>query len=145
MSKSIQHFINSLISMGLTLLMLIGLLIVGPYVEGRFFPITKDINVTLQEVNKVKDSMYFRVEGYKIRNCTLLDVRILVDEGKGRAPIKGAIWVSDDGVGSKARALGFQDLGIWTIQPIGEHLAVDATYHCHPLWNTHVKLGEWSK
>lgn len=144
MSTRINAFINGLILAGAMMFFITSTLIVGPYIEGKYFPITTDIRVTDLKTDTTSHMMTFHVYGNKVRDCSLLDIRTLVTQGNNY-PIKGAIWVIDDGQGQRERAKGMQDMGIWAIQPEGDKVTIEGTYHCHPLWNTKVNIGEWHK
>lgn len=116
------------------------LLVLGPIVEARYFPVTTGIKVELLKVeNQV---MHFQAYGTKVRQCALVDVKALVSKN-GKVQ-KGAIWVINDGVGDKVRPLGYQDLGVWGIIPVSEKITIQGTYSCHPFWNITYTLGTWT-
>jgi len=140
---TIRAFTNALMTIGVCLIVLIIAFAMGPSVESQYFPVTSDVKVALLKVDG--DKMYFKAEGTKLRHCSMLDVRILVKQDEHSTPVKGSIYVLDDGIGPRTRALGHQNLGIWVIEPLGISLDVDATYTCHPLWLTHTHLGNWPK
>ena len=139
--KTVRAFTNTLMSIGSTIILIVIFFALGPTLEGRYFPVTKEVRVELQKIEDGK--MYFSAVGTKVRQCAMTDVRILVQEKDKKAKSKGSLYVINDGIGPKVRALGYQDLGIWVIQPVGSALYVDASYFCHPLWQTHQHLGHW--
>lgn len=142
--NKIHAFITMLLMIGITLILVITLFIFGPIIEGKYFPVTKDVEVKL--ISQTKEKMLFSVIGTKVRNCQLLSARVLVyDSPEDDVGTKGAIYVVDDGQGDVVRALGKQNLGVWAILPPGNYLKVQTTYQCHSLWNTEVQLGEWKK
>lgn len=138
---AIRAFTNTLMSIGSTLILVVIVFAIGPTLEGKYFPVTKDVYVELVKTENGK--MYFAAQGDKVRHCSLTEVRILVQEEGKKAKSKGSLYVIDDGIGPKVRALGHQDLGVWVIEPIGSALFVDASYNCHPLWRTEHRLGMW--
>lgn len=140
---TVRMFTSTLATIGACIIVLVLMFAMGPAIESKYFPVTADVKVGLIKVDD--DKMYFRAVGNKLRHCSMLDVRILVTQVEGEPPVKGSIYVLDDGVGPRTRALGFQNLGIWVIEPAGISLDVDATYTCHPLWLTHTHLGNWPK
>jgi len=139
--KQLHNLINSVIWVGGGILTLVMIFTLGPILEGKYFPVTKDIQATF--IKNDGDKMLFSVYGNKVRDCVLLDARVLVDINKhdNKPPVKGIIWPIDDGQGPSRRALGFQDLGIWAVVPIGDTATISAAYSCHPLWDTRVNLG----
>lgn len=139
--NQLHALIHGIIWMGSALLTLVLVFTLGPIFEGQHYPVTTNIQATF--IKTEGDKMLFRVYGNKVRDCVLLDARALVDlkEGDNNPPIKGIIWPQEDGTGPVRRALGFQDLGTWSIVPIGESATISVTYTCHPLWETRVHLG----
>lgn len=139
--KQLNTFVHSIIWTGSAMLTLVMLLVLGPIYEGQHYPVTTNIRATFLKTDG--DKMLFQVTGNKVRDCVLLDARVLVDikVGDNKPPIKGIIWPQEDGEGPTRRALGEQDLGIWAILPVGEQAHITATYSCHPLWETRVSLG----
>ena len=120
--------------------------IFGPYVEGKFFPVT--INIMTTVVAETPDYIDVAVTGNKVRNCELRDIRVLVDDDNNPAtpPVKGSIRIINDGAkdASSIRALGSQHLGIWRIRPNGHSGIIDGSFRCHGLWQTQVRLGTWT-
>lgn len=141
--QTVRTFTRILTSIGTTILFVVLMFAMGPAIESKYFPVTTDIKATLVKVDD--DEMFYHVIGTKVRHCSLLDLRILVEVEKGQPLVKGSLYVLDDGVGPRTRALGYQDLGMWVIRPIGTRADIDATYTCHPLWLTQVHLGEWTR
>ena len=143
MTNPLQSFVQTTIAVGISLVMVVGMFVLGPFIEGRYFPVTTDVQVTL--ISETSEKMVFAATGTKLRNCSLIDARVLVEQSNGQPLAKGAIYVVEDGVGNKTRAIGFQDLGTWAIHPSGNRVHVESTYSCHKLWNTEMKLGEWTR
>jgi hypothetical protein len=131
------------LALGALLVLVPLLLIFGPALEGRYLPIVRGVQVEL--VSEDGDRMVFHAVGEKVRACSLTDVKVLVADKPGDVPSKGVIYPIDDGVGPRQRPLGLQDLGVWSIQPVGGHLQIQGTYRCHPLWETVVRVGEWRR
>lgn len=142
-SKQANWFANALAIFGLLLILFPAAFILGPHLEGKYFPVSVKIKYEMVDVDEGK--MIIHVWGEKVRNCSLTDIKVLVDQdGPGvQLPKKGVIYPIDDGVGPRVRPLGFQDMGIWAIQPDGKWVSIYGTYRCHPLWETNVKIGEW--
>lgn len=140
--NQLHAFVHGIIWMGSALLTLVMVFTLGPIFEGKHFPVTRDLEATFLRTEGEK--MLFRVSGDKVRDCALLDARVLVDvNAKDHLPpVKGIIWPVEEGDGPSRRALGHQDLGVWAIIPSGEVAQVSATYTCHPLWETRVNLGK---
>lgn len=135
---------NVLVTIGTFIILTVTTFTIGPYIEGKYFPVTKDFGIDI--VKETATTMIFNASGEKIRQCSLREVRALVGPaGKDTVKSKGAIWVVDDGVGPITRPLGKQDLGTWAIQPVGDQVDVYASYHCHGLWTTEAYLGSWSR
>lgn len=139
--SQLHALISGIIWMGGALLTLVMVFTLGPILEGKYFPVTKDIQAEF--IKNDGDKMLFHVYGDKVRDCVLLDARVLVDRkvNDNHPPIKGIIWPVDDGIGPARRALGQQDLGVWAVVPIGEAATISASYSCHPLWDTRVSMG----
>lgn len=137
----LHALVHGIIWMGSAALTLVMVFTLGPIYEGKHWPVTKNIEATFLKTEG--DKMLFRVTGEKVRDCVLLDARVLVDvkSTDNKPPVKGIIWPQEDGDGPVRRALGFQDLGVWAIVPAGEQATISATYTCHPLWETRVSLG----
>ena len=127
--------------MGGAVLTLVVMFSAGPAIEAKYFPVTTNVEAVLQKVEN--DKMLFSAQGVKERDCSMIDARILVTPFDSDKPIKGAVWVVDDGHGPKTRALGFQDLGTWAVIPVGKKLVLEGIYKCHPLWETRQVLGTW--
>lgn len=142
-SKQANWFANALALLGLLLILMPGMFIIGPHLEGKYFPVTVNLQYDLMQVEEGK--MIIHVYGDKVRSCSLTDIKVLVDQdGKGpQLPKKGIIYPVDDGIGPRVRPLGHQDMGIWAIQPDGKMVSIYGTYRCHPFWETNVKIGEW--
>lgn len=142
-SKQANWFASVLGLIGLLLIVLPAIFIVGPHLEGKYMPVTTKIKYEMLDVQEGK--MVIHVWGEKVRSCSLTDIKVLVDpDGPGPAvPKKGIIYPVDDGVGPRVRPLGYQDMGIWAIHPEGKAVIIYGTYHCHPFWETNVKIGEW--
>lgn len=143
MTNQLNSFIHTTIAAGAMLVMIVGVFILGPFIEGKYFPVTTNVQVTM--LSETKERMIFEATGTKLRNCSLIDARVLVEQRHDQPLVKGAIYVVDDGVGGKTRAVGYQDLGTWAIHPPGNKIYVESTYSCHKLWNTEMKLGEWTR
>ena len=141
MTNPLNSFIHATTVTGVVLVMVVALFILGPFIEGKYFPVTTNVKVTL--VEETSEKMVFRAVGTKLRNCSLIDARVLIEQHHDKPLVKGAIYVVDDGIGGKTRALGYQDLGTWAIHPSGNKIYVQSTYSCHNLWNTEMSLGEW--
>ena len=140
----LHTFTNVLITLGTAIILLVTTFTIGPYVEGKYFPITQGFEITLR--TETKDKMTFSAVGTKTRQCALREIRALVGpKGVDSVKNKGAIWVEDDGMGPIVRPLGKQDLGIWAIQPAGDRIDVYASYTCHGLWTTESYLGHWER
>lgn len=137
-----QNFISFMIGGSAFAIAVVLIFMIGPIIEGKYMPVTEDIEVTL--LYETKEAMYFEAYGTKVRNCTLTAARILVDEGLSKLS-KGKVIVVNDGIGPKDRALGTQNLGTWEITPKGKSLYVQAEYYCHPFWRTNIQLGEWHR
>lgn len=137
----IKFLVNGLIISGAVAIMLPLMLILGPIYEGRHFPVTSSVKVQLLRTEG--DRMIFRAFGIKNRDCTLTDVKALVDVNGNSKHAKGVIYVIDDGVGDKDRPLGYQDLGVWAIHPVSKEIQVQTSYRCHFLWETYQVLGAW--
>ena len=139
----IKHLVSTMAIIGFLLITIPVLYVVGPIIEGKYFPITTSVRVELVQIDG--ERMLFRAYGKKIRDCKLVDVKALVDQdGKPEAPhTKAVIYVVDDGVGDRNRPLGYQDLGLWAIHPAGNEVFVQTWYQCHPFWNTYTYLGQW--
>lgn len=140
-AKAIRMIAAGATWMGGAILSLVMLFTLGPYVEGKYFPVTQNVHADFIKVEG--DKMLFHAYGEKMRDCSLIDARILVYQKGNPIPVKGVVWVVDDGVGPRTRALGEQDLGTWAVIPVGEKLKLEATYQCHPLWETRTELGTW--
>lgn len=136
-----KFLVNSLIIGGVAAVMLPLLLILGPIYEGRHFPVTSDVKVRLLRTEG--DRMVFQAYGIKKRDCTLTDVKVLLDVNGNSKHTKGVIYVIDDGIGATNRPIGYQDLGIWGIHPVSKGIQVQTTYRCHFLWDTYQVLGAW--
>ena len=139
--SQLHAFVHGIIWMGSALLTLVMVFTLGPIYEGQHWPVTTNIKATFLRTEGEK--MLFSVTGNKVRDCVLLDARVLVDikVGDDKPPVKGIIWAQEDGEGPVRRALGEQDLGIWAVMPKGETATINATYSCHQLWETRVSLG----
>jgi hypothetical protein len=140
-----RYFFSSvLVFAALNLTVILGA-IFGPYLEGKFLPVT--VNVMSTVVAETPEYIQVAVTGEKVRACQLLEIRILVDEDNNTStpPIKGSIRVINDGAkdASSIRALGSQHFGIWEIRPNGHRGVIDASYRCHALWKTETRLGSW--
>lgn len=142
LSKQIKSSVTRIINFGIMLVLFVMVFTFGPWVDGKYFTVMKDFNIEM--VSQDKDKMIFQTKGNLVRNCSLTDLRVLVDDGTG-LPKKGAIWMIDNGIGSVKNPLGYQDLGMWAIQPTGNKIHVHASYKCHGLWTTEVELGVWSR
>lgn len=136
-----KFLVNSLIISGVLAVMTPLMLIMGPIYEGRYFPVTSDVRVKLLKTEG--DRMVFHAYGTKNRDCTLTNVKALVNVTDSPKRTKGVIYIIDDGIGDSDRPLGYQDLGIWGIHPVSKKIEVQTTYRCHFLWDTSQVLGEW--
>lgn len=140
----LHTFTNVLITLGTFIILSVTTFTVGPYIEGKYFPITTGFEITPR--TETKDKMTFSAVGEKVRQCQLREIRALVGpKGQNSVKKKGAIWVEDDGMGPIVRPLGKQDLGVWAIQPTGDRIDVYASYQCHSLWTTESYLGYWER
>lgn len=139
----IKHLVSTMAIIGFLLITIPVLYVVGPILEGKYFPITTSVRVELVQIDG--ERMLFRAYGKKVRDCKLVDVKALVDQdGSTESPhTKAVIYVVDDGVGDRNRPLGYQDLGLWAIHPAGKEVFVQTWYQCHPFWNTYTYLGQW--
>jgi hypothetical protein len=139
----IKQLVSTMAFIGFFLITVPLMYVIGPIVEGKYFPITTGVIVDLVTIEG--DKMLFHAYGKKVRDCKLVDVKALVDQdGLPESPhTKAVIYVVNDGVGDRNRPLGYQDLGIWAIHPIGKEIFVQTWYQCHPFWNTYTYLGQW--
>ena len=142
MNNQIHHFLNKVINFGAAMLVIVFAFTFGPWIEGKFFPVITNIEAQFLQIDG--DKMIYQIYGNKSRNCSLLDIRVLVENGN-IVPAKGAIWVANDGIGSATRPLGLQDLGKWAVTPVGHRATIHAAYRCHAMWNTEVQLGVWER
>lgn len=117
----------------LTLLMLfIGIAgVVGPIVEGKFFPVIDSVEVVSMVTSR--DTISFAFVGRKIRDCRFESVDVL---SKVDGVYKPADVTFSDGSDPRGRPNGNQYFGPWTIRPSGSNAIVSITYRCHPLWDT---------
>lgn len=143
MTNPINHFLNKIVTFGALMIVVVSTFTLGPWIEGKFFPIATDVEVEFIKVDG--DKMIYQAYGKKSRNCTVLDIRVSVETDEFKHPVKGAIWVIDDGIGSVVRPLGQQNLGLWAITPVGNRANIYGAYRCHRLWDTEVHLGEWTR
>jgi len=127
--------------MGALMILIPFLMITAQALEGKHFPVTTD--VTVQLVKQDKDKMTFVGSGRKVRNCALIDVKVLVDKTGEGVWKHGVIVLSDESPGPRVLPLGVQELGTWNIYPPANAYLVEAHYKCHPFWETVVQLGKW--
>lgn len=126
---------------GLLMILLPFAFITAQALEGKHFPVTSDVRVQLLKADK--DKMTFEAQGRKVRNCALIDVKVLVDKTGEGAFKRGVIVLDDSDPGPRVLPLGVQYLGKWNIYPPGNAVSVEAHYSCHPFWDTVVTLGTW--
>ncbi len=137
----IRNFCYTFGVVGMLMILLPFAYITAQAYEGKHFPVTTD--VTVQLVSQDKDKMVFVGSGRKVRNCSLIDAKVLVDS-KGEGVFKrGVIVLGIDTPGPRVLPLGIQELGTWKIYPPGNAITVEAHYKCHPFWETVVTLGTW--
>ncbi len=141
--NSARIFVNTLIISGALCVMLPLLFILGPIYEGKHFPVTSGVKVEL--VKTEPDRMVLQAYGTKNRECSLTNIKVLVDANGDSKVTKGVVYLINDGVGDIVRPLGYQDFGIWAVHPIAKKVQVQTSYRCHFLWDTYQVLGEWSE
>lgn len=143
--KQFHNMLKLSRNLGVSLLVVILVFILGPIIEGQYFPVMKDITGTY--ISTADDKMYFSMYADKIRACKFIDIRALVDKdiSDGKPPVKGAIWFAGEDLGSRVRPVGYQDIGVWAVRPDGDRVIVEASWSCHPFWNTSQSLGVWDR
>lgn len=143
--KQLHNMLKLSRNLGVSLLVAIMFFVLGPIIEGQYFPVMTDVTGTY--VSTSDNRMFFNMYANKIRSCTFIDIRALVDKDitDTKPPVKGAIWFASEDTGSRIRPKGYQDLGIWAVRPDGDRVIVEASWSCHPFWNTSQSLGVWDK
>lgn len=118
-------FQSIIISLVVVILLFVGLT-VAPAVEGKLFPVVRDMTITKL------DGDYYHVEGNKVRPCKYLGM-----EGLMRTPtaIKKAEFTFFDSPNAE-RPVGRQSFGVWKIEPEGELVALFVRHQCHSFWTT---------
>lgn len=136
--KSIGVFLVSILTVCLIFL-------VGPIVEGTYFPVTTDMEA--QYIDSKERKMYFSVQANMVRDCVLIDVKALVDKDltDGKKPVKGAAWEAEHVVSPYRIVTGYQDMGVWAVIPEGDRVIVSAVWYCHRFWDTRQVLGRWDR
>ena len=115
-------------------------LIFGPHLEGKFFPVIKDVNVSFTSQNVEPFRLIF--DGTKVRDCTFLAVSALPTINNKF--IRADNEFADIGDGSThTRPKGRQTFGPWIITPSGDEVILAVFHKCHPLWNTVTPLVYW--
>lgn len=145
-SAQLHSLLRGIRNLGISTFMVIIIFVLGPILEGKYFPVVQDIIGTYKTSDDVK--MYFSVYGNKLRGeCKFIEVKTLIGRNTQDEvpPIKGTVWFVDAGQGPESRPTGFQDFGTWAFVPKGDRVIVSATWSCHPFWNTEQQLGIWER
>ena len=111
---------------------------IGPIIEGKFFPVVKNAEYTL--ISKTERSTIIMVNGEKIRSCKFDSVSVLVNVNGSY--VKGQIhFIEDTTKVPVSRPKGAQSFGAWEITPgsTGD-IIVDVEHDCHSLWHTSTHL-----
>jgi hypothetical protein len=104
---------------------------VGPYLESRYFPVTRDVEVVQEHISDAGTSFYVRFD--KVRRCDF--------DGLAWYDGNRRLWVDFEPGAKRAprtRPPGDQYAGPWFVEGLQGTTGSRAfVYHrCHPLWTT---------
>ena len=108
-------------------------LILGPLIEGKYFPVVDDTNITyVQRTNKFTRIIF---DATKERDCRFIELSALAGSGKRFQKAKVVFEDEEDGVAA-TRPKGRQVFGPWVVTPSAEEIIIVVHHDCHPLWVT---------
>lgn len=144
--KSLQHLLT--ITLSILIFYVMGVLVftLGPIYEGRFFPVVKNVQITLVEENLGIGMQSFTVVATKVRDCDVKSMKVLVGESKDSILRRANFALKPEGEPLTNRAKGTQYYEGVVIGKVGNYVRIDTTHECHPLWNTIFSpWGEWER
>lgn len=142
-SKQLHSILKICSNVGFSTLMLVLILILGPIMEGQYFPVVRHMSATF--VKSENGKMYFDVVGEKLRACKFIEIRAVVDKSISdpTPPVKAFVQFKETSEGPLTRPVGFQSFGMWEIVPTGDRAILQGSWSCHRLWDTNQSIGEF--
>lgn len=114
--------------------------IVGPFLEGRLFPVLVDMRAIVIEQDQAR--MVIQLIGRKARSCdSPIDTGAVVFATTDWVIATVAPEVPR-GLSPSARPEGLQTFRRLVVTPPGQALRLSFAYRCHPLWETRFTLPD---
>jgi hypothetical protein len=137
--KTIKEWSKITLRTFATILATLLVLVVGPTVEGKIYPVINDTSIiSIEDKGKYLEVVW---KGDKGRDCRIDNVAALVRVHGSY--VVGKISNNEDTV-LTPRTLGDnQTFGPWKITPAGSALILTASHRCHFVWETVTPLLRW--
>lgn len=135
----LRLLLDGIILVGAILVTSVVVILMGPIVENKFYPVTEDVEVVkVQSTDPNRTAL--SITGNKVRDCRFIEVSAL--SGDKTKPEKAEIFF-ERRTGT-TRPSGVQSFGIWEFSPKGNFVKAQVVHSCHPLWETTTTFFEWT-
>lgn len=140
--RRFASFLNLFTLFGGLCIVLPFLVIGGPVIESKLFPVLVDVHIVKAERNG--PVLTYDVVGTKVRPCEYLGASALAGPAGGY-PEMVTIEFPETGSRGLTRPTGMQSMGLWQISPVndGDLITILLRHRCHTFGEVTLQLGPW--
>ena len=132
------------IKLVLQFVFVISMFILIPIMEGKFYPVVKDIKDV--SVQQIADGQIVMFNASKVRPCRFDEIVGLVKvNGYFEKAKVTYIETYDPRAGRETRPIGSQVFGPWKVEPKGTEIILASRHTCNALWDAETQLIHWTQ